>query len=79
MGNCIFGRLSNTPTNITSENIPLLPNIATMQKICKKEICALCENKSTTLKTLENVEISSISTIAFCQDCRVKLGYNLTN
>ena len=79
MGNCIFGRLTNTHTNITSENIPLLPNIATMQKICKKEICALCEKQSTTLKIVDNVDINGISKIAFCQECRFKLGYNTIN
>jgi len=76
MGNCIFGRLTNISSNVTSEKVPLLPNIVTMQKICKKEICALCENTSTTLKTIDNVDINSISKIAFCQDCRVKLGYS---
>lgn len=75
MGNCIFGRLNNMSSNVTSENMQLLPNISVMHKICKKEICALCENNSTTLKTIENVDINSISTIAFCQDCRIKLGY----
>ena len=50
-----------------------------MQKICKKEICALCERKSTSLKIIDNVGINSISTIVFCQDCRFKLGYDTLN
>jgi hypothetical protein len=76
MGNCLFGTLAKTPQNVTFENSPLLPNIATMQKICKKEICALCEKESATLKIIDNVDINGISKIAFCKDCRFKLGYN---
>ena len=79
MGNCLFGSLPRRPSNVNSENFPLLPNITTMQKICKKEICALCEKESTTLKTIDNIDINSISKIAFCQECRFKLGYNTIN
>tara|TARA_B110000046_G_scaffold163404_1_gene178318 strand:+ start:2101 stop:2346 length:246 start_codon:yes stop_codon:yes gene_type:complete len=79
MGNCLFGELSKPNPNISYEKSPLLPNIVTMQKICKKEICALCEKKSTSLKIIDNVGINSISTIVFCQDCRFKLGYDTLN
>ena len=80
MGNCLkTSEMIDNKINETDESSPLLPNllpnINKLNKIYKKEICAICEEKSSNLTIIKDPKYPRLSEMVYCKKCRENLGY----